>query len=299
MVAQARYWLLTIPVIHYPQDPVLSGDLVYLKGQREIGRGGLNHWQLLAVFKKRVRLAAVKRHFCEQAHCEESRSAAANEYVWKEDTRVPGTQFEHGALPIQRGNSADWDAVKRSAEDGDFNAIPADILIRNYGNIKRLRVDTLQPTFREDVRVHVFWGVSGTGKTRRAWYEAGDPSEVFIKDPNTKWWDGYRGQKKVIIDEFTGLISISHLLRWIDRYPVIAEVKGYSTPLEAVEFWITSNIDPRDWYSDINDEQRRGLMRRIHDCVHFGELARWEPPVVLEGDNDIIDIDQMLRDLLE
>ena len=40
-------------------------------------------------------------------------------------------------------------------------------------------------------------------------------------------------------------------------------------------------------------------MRRIHDCVHFSEQARWEPPVVLEGDNDIIDIEQMLNDLLE
>ena len=205
---------------------------MYLKGQRELGRGGLDHWQFLAVFSKKVTLSAVKLLFCKEAHAEPSRSDAANEYVWKEDTRVPNTQFEHGALPISRARKADWDKVKSDAEAGKFDDIPADILIRHYGNIKRLRVDAILPNFRPAVKVHVFWGVSGTGKTRRAWHEAGDTADVFIKDPNTKWWDGYRGQKKVIIDEFTGLISIGHLLRWIDRYPVIAEVKGYSLPLE-------------------------------------------------------------------
>ena len=80
---QARYWLLTIPWIHYPREPKLDGSLVYLKGQRELGRGGLDHWQFLAVFSKKVTLSAVKLLFCKEAHAEPSRSDAANEYVWK------------------------------------------------------------------------------------------------------------------------------------------------------------------------------------------------------------------------
>jgi len=102
-IPQARYWLLTIPVEHLPNEPELSGDIVYLKGQQERGEEtGLLHWQLLVVFSKKLRLRGVKSHFCPQAHCEPSRSVAANDYVWKEDTRVPDTQFEHGALPISR-----------------------------------------------------------------------------------------------------------------------------------------------------------------------------------------------------
>lgn len=291
MAPQGRYWMITIPKVHL-NEPIFSGEMAYMKGQEEIGEGGLNHWQILVIFKKALRLTPVKAHFVPQAHCELSRSAAANDYVWKDETSVPGTRFEHGRLPIQRGSVADWDAVRRSAESGDFKEIPSDILIRNYGNLKRLRVDAIVPQFRTGITVNVYWGLSGTGKTRRAWHEAGDPADVFIKDPNTKWWDGYRGQKKVIIDEFTGLISISHLLRWIDRYPVIAEVKGYSLPLEALEFWITSNVDPRDWYSDINDEQRRALLRRFTSCVHF--LGNWAPPT---PEIPSFDLDSIFADL--
>lgn len=275
MVAQARYWLLTIPVAHLANEPELSGDLVYLKGQQEIGEGGLHHWQLLAVFSKKLRLAAVKRHFCPQAHCEPSRSEAANEYVWKEATRVPNTQFEHGTLPVSRARKTDWDRVYNDAVSGDINNIPKDILIRNYSAIKRIRVDNCQPPFRDDVCVNVYWGESGIGKTRRAWHEAGPVEDVYIKNPNTKWWDGYRGQKTVIIDEFVGRIDISYILTWFDRYPAMVEVKGYSTPLLATTFFITSNVDPRDWYSEINSAQRDGLMRRI---IVTKMVFPWQPP---------------------
>lgn len=264
-VAQARYWLLTIPVQHYPHEPSLSGDIVYLKGQQEIGgETGLHHWQLLAVFSKKLRLAAVKRHFCQQAHCEASRSEAANEYVWKEDTRVPDTQFEHGALPISRARPADWDRIYDDAIAGNIENIPKDILIRNYSAIKRIGVDNAKPPVRDDVTVNVYWGNSGVGKTRRAWHEAGSINDVYIKNPNTKWWDGYRGQKTVIVDEFIGRIDISYILTWLDRYPCMVEIKGYSAPLLATRFFFTSNVDPRDWFPDANEEQKRGLMRRVH-----------------------------------
>lgn len=263
MVAQARYWLLTIPVAHSP-EPSLSGDLVYLKGQQEIGEGGLHHWQVLAVFSKKLRLAAVKRHFVTQAHCEPSRSDAANAYVWKEETRVPGTQFEHGSLPISRARSTDWEKVYSDAVAGNTDNIPKDILIRHYSSIKRIRVDNMQPPRRDNIQVFVFWGESGIGKTRRAWDLAGAVEDVYIKNPNTKWWDGYRGQKTVIIDEFVGRVDISYILTWFDRYPCNVEVKGYSAPLEATTFYITSNVDPRDWYPDIIQAQRDGLMRRMN-----------------------------------
>jgi len=272
---QARYWLLTIPVEHYPNEPTLSGDIVYLKGQQERGGStGLLHWQLLVVFSKKLRLAACKRHFCEQAHCEPSRSSAANEYVWKEDTRVPDTQFEHGALPISRARAADWDRVYDDAVIGNIENIPKDILIRNYSSIKRIGVDNAKPPQRPNINVNVYWGESGVGKTRRAWYEAGHINDVYIKNPNTKWWDGYRGQSTVIIDEFVGRIDISYILTWLDRYPCMVEIKGYSTPLLATRFFFTSNVNPLLWYPDINPQQLAGLTRRI-DTEHM--VFNWVP----------------------
>lgn len=107
----------------------------------------------------------------------------------------------------------------------------------------------------------VFWGTTGTGKSRRAWDEAG--MEAYGKDPRSKFWDGYGIQKHIVIDEFRGGIDISHLLRWTDRYPCRVEIKGSSVPLVAEKIWITSNIPPTQWYPLLDDQTLAALMRRL------------------------------------
>lgn len=114
--------------------------------------------------------------------------------------------------------------------------------------------------------VNVYWGSTGSGKSHRAWGEAGPHS--YPKDPRTKFWDGYNGHEHVVIDEFRGGIDISHLLRWFDKYPVVVEVKGSSTVLKATKIWITSNISPNDWYPDLDQETKEALLRRLN-VTHF------------------------------
>jgi hypothetical protein len=113
---------------------------------------------------------------------------------------------------------------------------------------------------------YVYWGATGVGKSRRAWEEAG--LEAYPKDPNSKFWCGYQGHKHVVIDEFRGSISISHMLRWLDRYPTIVEIKGSSTVLLAQKLWITSNVPPRQWYPDADEETVNALLRRL-EVTHF------------------------------
>lgn len=285
---KARYWLLTIPTSCY--TPELKGDLVYLKGQQEIARSGFQHWQILAVFKSQVTQNQCKGHFCQEAHVEPSRSSAANDYVWKEDTRVADSQFELGQLPKSKARKHDWDSIFNSAKAGDLESIPKDVVIRNYSALKRIRVDFMQNVPRPEVNVHVFWGGSGLGKTRRAWHEAGP--DAYIKSPNTKWWDGYKGQENVILDEFTGAISYNYFFTWFDRYPCTVECKGYSMPLTAVNFWVTSNLSPDEWYPDLNEHQKQALRRRIK-VTHF--LTPWSPdpnpnPIIQTEWEDIMNL---------
>lgn len=138
--------------------------------------------------------------------------------------------------------------------------IPADIRTRCYHTIRRIHSDHSRP----DPMVRdatVFWGPTGTGKSRKAWELEPD---AYPKDPNNKWWDGYTGEKAVIIDEFRGKIDIAHLLRWFDRYKCNVEVKGGCIALRAQTFYITSNLHPKDWYKDIDLETYDALKRRIN-----------------------------------
>lgn len=109
--------------------------------------------------------------------------------------------------------------------------------------------------------IQVYYGKTGTGKSRRAWEEAGH--DAYPKDPRTKFWCGYNGQSNVIFDEFRGGIDISHILRWTDRYPVVVETKGASTPLCATSLWFTSNLHPSEWYPDLDRETTNALLRRL------------------------------------
>lgn len=119
---QNRYFLLTIP--HHAFTPWLPDGVAYIRGQLERGaEGGYLHWQLLSIFKRKLTVTGVKNVFGPTAHVEPSRSAAADEYVWKEETRVEGTQFELGQRPLRRNVQTDWDAVRTSAKRGALDGI--------------------------------------------------------------------------------------------------------------------------------------------------------------------------------
>lgn len=146
-------------------------------------------------------------------------------------------------------------------KEGDEDKIPDDVYIQHYNTYKRIKADHLKPPTRLDVSCKIFWGPTGTGKSRKAHAEAGET--FYPKISTNKWWDGYRGEQNVIIDEFTGLIGITHFLTWLDRYPTRVEVKGGGECLMATKFWMTSNIDPRNWWPDATPEQWAAFARRV------------------------------------
>lgn len=99
----------------------------------------------MAIFKKKMTLTAAKAYFHEQAHLEQSRSSAAEEYVWKEETRVAGSQIELGQKPVNRAKAEDWDDIWKKAKKGELEMIPADIRIRSYNQFRRIAVDYMKP----------------------------------------------------------------------------------------------------------------------------------------------------------
>lgn len=262
---QGIFWLLTIPGHEY--TVWLPPGCEWIRGQLECGDGGFIHWQILVALTTKGSLATIRGLFGPY-HAELSRSDAAAAYVWKLETRVEGTQFELGSRPFRRNSKTDWESVWQSAKSGSLDTIPANVRVVNYRTLKQIAADYCEPRgiLKE---VYVFWGFTGTGKSRRAWDEAG--MDGYPKDPRSKFWFGYTGQRNVIIDEFRGGIDASHLLRYLDRYPQHVETKGSSRQLLAERIWITSNLDPDQWYPDLDEPTKAALRRRFTLVVHFNK----------------------------
>jgi len=192
---QGVYWILTIPVHEF--TPYLPQEIKYIKGQLERGnQTDFLHWQILIQTQKKCTLSKIVSIFG-SIHAELTRSSAADNYVFKDDTAVPNTRFELGHKSLKRNSASDWDEVRRLAETGNFNLIPSDILIRNYSSLKRIHVDNIRPVAQEK-EVYVYWGKTGTGKSKSSWEEAS--FEAYPKSPTTIWWCGYNGQANVVID---------------------------------------------------------------------------------------------------
>lgn len=259
-MSQALYWILTIP--HADFTPFLPPGVQWIRGQLECGQSESNylHWQLCIALPRKLRLRGIKSIFGESAHCEPTRSDAAMDYVWKDETAIENTRFELGQLKLRRNSHTDWDAVRNAAKSGELDSVPSDVFVRCYNQLSRIAADNLKPAaIHRNVRV--YWGKSGAGKSRLAWEQAG--LSAYPKDPRSKFWCGYRDHAHVVIDEFRGGIDISHMLRWCDHYPVIIEVKGGARILTATDIWITSNIHPRDWYPELDSETKQALLRRM------------------------------------
>jgi len=275
IMAQGRFWLFTDFNVETEYDISetnidladafwKSRSAIWSKGQLEMCPDTQRlHWQFMVAFDKKIRLGGVKVLLGDTVHAELSRSNAANDYVWKDESSK-GRRWEWGSLPLKRNSRTDWQKVWDDAVRGDLSGISAQIKVCHYSSLRKISMDHMKAEGIEK-KVNVYVGETGLGKSRRAWAEAG--LDAYPKTPTTKFWDGYQGQSNVVIDEFTGQIEITHMLRWLDRYPVLVETKGSGTVLKAREIWITSNLLPSEWYQAAPQVQMDALMRRLNVTI--------------------------------
>lgn len=104
--------------------------------------------------------------------------------------------------------------------------------------------------------VHWRWGLAGTGKTR---YCIETHPDHYVKD-GTMWWDGYKQQEAIIIDDFDNQIPFRTLLRMLDRYVYQGQVKGGYVHIDSPFIYITSEHPPEVYWSD-NELQQ--VIRRL------------------------------------
>jgi len=139
-----------------------------------------------------------------------------------------------------------------------------------YQGFKRRRTGFSMPS------VEVFWGTTGTGKTRKAYELCGyDLTDTWRWTPGcgTTFFDGYCGQENVIFDEFRGQIPLGQVLSLTDGYPMTVQIKGSSVHWSPSKIIFTSPMHPREWYTSVGTDKIDQLLRRIEKVTEFKRLV--------------------------
>lgn len=178
-----------------------------------------------------------------------------------------GKYQELGQKPRQ-GARDSLDEVKDMILKGEMTvdevAVENPTFFHQYGRtLDRLESIALRKKFRTEMTEGIWYtGPSGAGKSHAA-FEGFSPETHYVKNLSEEWWDGYKGQETVILNEFRGQIPFSELLDLMDKWP--KQVKWRcreSVPFLAKRIIITSIKDPRDVYKRQEGEPWEQFDRR-------------------------------------
>ena len=265
----ARNWLCTL------NNPVASDMGLYLKelheltgavytaGQLEKGlKEGTPHLQFTMNFPRQVRMAHITKVV--QCHCVAIKvDNGVDTYCMKEETRVDGP-WTFGQRPI-KNTKTDWKIVWDLAVANRIDEIPHQVRLAHYHKLKSIAKDhmVLPPPSNQTKGIWIY-GPSGVGKSVLA--RSGDP--FFYPKLCNKWWDGYAGQKTVIMDD----IGKDHeclqqqLKIWADHHSCILETKGGALTSVYDKFIVTSQYSIDEIFSD---PCTREALHRRYKVVHM------------------------------
>jgi len=168
------------------------------------------------------------------------------------------------------GRRTDLDDIKDQILEGHKSV--EDVAIDNpnmyhlYGRtLSKIEDIALRRRYRKWMTTCTWYcGRTGTGKSHNA-FEGFDPDTHYGFPNDNGWWDGYKGQETVIINEFRGGIAYAELLDLIDKWPKTVKRRNREpVPFLAKHIIITSSLTPEQVYNNLAAEDSlEQLNRRI------------------------------------
>lgn len=261
-----------------------SGCVYWCMGDEVGNENGTPHTHLYMAFRNAVMFQTVQQRFY-GAHIEvangshqENRDYIRKSGKWQDDvkhgTSVPGTFEESGELPQEESKrQKQSEAILAMVEDG---ANDAEILrafpsaMNHLPRIQQARQTLLEEKYKNDYReLHVvyIWGGAGVGKTRSIMERYGYEN-VFRVTNYSHPFDGYKGQKVILFDEFRSSLPLADMLNYLDGYPIMLPCRYADRAAYYDTVYIVSNIPLEKQYPNVQIEEPasyQALLRRIHE----------------------------------
>ncbi len=217
------------------------------------------HYQGWIQFEDKKRLTALKAITSDKLHLEVCKGTEGqNEKYCQKDNEYKCL----GEFTVQ-GQRSDLTNCKRILDGG---GTMLDVAEANFGSYVRYNrgfekykteLDNIRRKEWRHVEVILFYGKTGIGKTRTAM----EFSPFKIQGSDLKWWDGYNGERDILIDEYSNNVKITELLAILDGHRLRLPVKGGFTYAGWTRVFITTNL--YELHSEARHEHKRALARRI------------------------------------
>lgn len=239
----------------------------YVIGEEICPSTGKAHLQGYAYFNNAITGGNLKNKLNKGAHIEKAKGSPKEnrEYCIKE-----GKFIEFGELPEQ-GKRSDLMLLKDQIISGQTTV--NDIVLNDpdsyhmYGRtlekIEDLKANGIYRT--EMTKCDWIYGPTGVGKSHKAFENYSKKTHYVFPDDNG-WWDGYKQQDTVIINDFRGNIKYGELLQLIDKWPHSVKRRNRE-PIEFVssKIIITSSLHPSEIYANVDKKDHiNQLLRRIN-----------------------------------
>ena len=226
--SQSRYWIFTLN--NPAAQLVFDGDVTFAVWQYERGASGTYHFQGYLEFADLKRLRQVVGVIGGGAHVESRRGTQleAVAYCTKEETRCDGPWTCGRPTDDARGNAPGLASFVRGLSAGStLSALAREdgcTFVRHSRGLATLAEFWIQPRWR-NVTCFYFHGPTGCGKSSLVYDSCGYANVYALAGKVPLWFNGYRGQRVLFIDEYQGEPQQEALLRILDGHPYSAPSK--------------------------------------------------------------------------
>jgi len=268
-MSRSRGWCFTINNFkESDSEKVKSLECQYVvcgieKGDKE----ETPHLQGYTYFSSLKSLAQVKK-LLPRAHFEAAKGTGLQNQTYC--LKQGNVLVDRGDMPADKSkNLTDWSAIRELCKEGRMEEIDDKTFVQRYTTIRAIAKDYAQKKPAEANTTGEWWyGPSGSGKSKTARETYPD---AYIKGVN-KWWDGYRNEDVVIIEDLDKFnVSMGgDLKRWCDHYSFPAEIKGGGMNIRPKKIIVTSQYDIHEIWEDqatVDALNRRCVKRKFGESV--------------------------------
>lgn len=282
MAGRARAWCLThnnYTEAEFELYKTLPG-VKYIVLGKEVGESGTPHIQGYIYFTSALTLSALKKRMerhgiTSNPHWTKADGNARQnlEYCSKQDE----DPYIKGTMPKQ-GVRSDLIGMKRKVCEGatELELFEHDFptMVKFGRGIKRFKFvkDAERAKKFRKVRVIFHTGPTGCGKSLRALYTPGpiyeyQASTYKITFGDKIWFDGYEGERRLVIDEYINNIPSEQLLSFLQGHVCRLPVKNGHTWALWEEVYITSNLRLGELHPRAKPATRDAIMNRITEVI--------------------------------